>query len=150
MSPVVCSHQKTIYLILFIFMIIIFGCKTGKMAILIEPYLTGEFQDDYNYNYTITHDKWMMKPDLEYEILKWNTENKYIITVNKDVATSTNKYSRIDYVILDNMEPYTWCYCISAYDQESWEKAAAVLIADTNDLRKGCNGFPFSRMKKLK
>lgn len=114
-----------------------------------DAFIIGDFQDDYNYQYHITNDKWLLQPELLYQFTKWDKENNYIIASSRDKTSGKKKYTRIDYVLLEDMVPYTWCYCISNYEKESPDEAESIINIDSNDLKKGCNGFPFSRMKKV-
>ena len=112
--------------------------------------LPASFTDDYGIQYTISTSLWLQHPSSRYHILKWNKEQQYIITKN-DVQNKTDAglFTRIDYMNFSGMEPYTWGFCLSVYN------AATDSIAefgpnktDRTNPRKGCNGFPFSRMKK--
>ncbi len=111
--------------------------------------LPAAFTDDYQIRYTINDTLWTQLPNTRYQILKWNKEERYIILQNH----AQNKwdqglYSRIDYIPLPNMLPYTWAYCLSIYNAKSDSLAEfGPRKTDTTNPRKGCNGYPFSRMK---
>eukprot|EP01136_Pigoraptor_vietnamica_P009402 Opistho-1_new@45874 len=109
----------------------------------------GTFTDDYGINYVITDSLWIQNPTTKYHIIKWNEEKQYLIAKN-DVANKTdgNKYTRIDYMTFSGMEPYTWGFCLTAYDAENDLIAEQTAAADRQNPKKGCNGYPFSRMKK--
>lgn len=108
------------------------------------------FSDDYGIRYTISDSLWVQHPSSRYHILRWNKEKQYIIAKNDAQNKSdAGLYTRIDYMKFTGMEPYTWGFCLSVY------KAVSDSIAefgpnktDRTNPRKGCNGFPFSRMKK--
>jgi hypothetical protein len=47
------------------------------------------------------------------------------------------------------MEPYTWGYCFTVYNAVDTMTALQKAAADRNNPKKGCNGYPFSRMKRI-
>jgi hypothetical protein len=110
----------------------------------------GQFADDYDIRYTITDSLWTQHPNARYHILKWNTQEQYIIARN-DEANPSEKglYSRIDYMQFSNMEPWRWGFCLTVYNAASDSLAEVQAVADRKNPRKGCNGFPFSRMKRV-
>lgn len=112
-------------------------------------YVTGSFKDDYGIRYTINDTLWTQHPKTNYHILKWNVQEQYLIAKNGSANPSeAGLYTRIDYMTFENMEPYLWGFCLTAYNASSDAAAEAVAAADRKNPRKGCNGFPFSRMKK--
>lgn len=46
------------------------------------------------------------------------------------------------------MEPYEWAFCFSSFKEASVKDASNEVNTQKTDLMTGCNGFPFSRMKK--
>lgn len=113
-------------------------------------YVTGSFKDDYGIRYTINDTLWTQHPKTNYHILKWNVQEQYLIAKNGSANPSeAGLYTRIDYMTFENMEPYLWGFCLTAYNASSDAAAEAVAAADRKNPRKGCNGFPFSRMKKV-
>jgi len=48
----------------------------------------------------------------------------------------------------ENMVPYTWGFCLTAYDAINKEAAENIATTDRKNPRQGCNGYPFSRMRK--
>lgn len=115
------------------------------------PLLLGSFVDDYDIEYTITKNYWEMKPGIRYNIIRWNTAEQFILAKNDPSnPTAAGRFTRIDYMLLEvNQSPYLWGFCLSAYDAESLEQAKQVATADRNHPRQGCNGYPFSRMKRI-
>lgn len=112
--------------------------------------LKGNFMDDYKITYTINDTLWTQKPNAKYHIIKWNEKEQYLIARNdKNNSTDGGLYTRIDYMTFENMSPFLWGFCLSAYNASIEAEAEAVKIADRANPRKGCNGFPFSRMKRL-
>ena len=115
----------------------------------IPSVLLGNFVDDYNIHYNISNSLWMQYPDTKYHILKWNVIDQYIIARN-DTGNSGDGglYTRIDYMPFENMKPYLWGFCFTVYNAKSDREAEATASADRQNPKKGCGGFPFSRMKK--
>jgi len=111
--------------------------------------MLGSFEDDYQIKYKITDTLWLQLPNTKFHIITWNTEQKYIIAKN-DVQNpgDGNLYTRIDYMTFDNMEPWKWGYCLTAYNAPTDAAAEATAAADRANPKKGCGGYPFSRMKK--
>jgi hypothetical protein len=110
----------------------------------------GAFKDDYDIRYTISDSLWFQHPAAKYHILKWNTKEQYIIARN-DTRNPSEKglYTRIDYLLLSDMGKWTWGFCLTVYDAPSDIVAEKSLPADRQNPKKGCNGFPFSRMKQI-
>lgn len=112
--------------------------------------LLGQWVDDYNSRYTITAETWTHHPQSHYEVIAWHPEQGFVIAQNaEDNPGEAGLYTRIDWMPLSNMDPYTWAFCLSTYDAPSAEAAQAVTIANRETPRTGCNGFPFSRMRRL-
>lgn len=112
--------------------------------------LKGNFMDDYKITYTINDSLWTQKPNAKYHIIKWNEKEQYLIARNdKNNQADGGLYTRIDYMTFENMQPFLWGFCLSAYNASTEAAAEAVRIADRANPRKGCNGFPFSRMKRV-
>lgn len=109
----------------------------------------GSFTDDYGISYAINDTLWVQNPKTKYHIIKWNSEKQYLVAKN-DAANKTdaNKYTRIDYMTFNGMEPYTWGFCLTVYDADTDEIAEKTAYVDRQNPKKGCNGYPFSRMKK--
>lgn len=112
--------------------------------------ILGNFMDDYEIRYSINDSLWTQFPKAKYHIIKWNAEKQYIIAQNDaNNPSDKNLYTRIDYMTFANMAPYEWGFCLTAYDAQTSADAEAVEKADRTNPRKGCNGFPFSRMKRV-
>lgn len=112
--------------------------------------MIGEFQDDYKIEYQLSEDSFIQKPNITYNIIFWNVEEQYFIAQNDSTnAFDTNLYSRIDWMEFENMEPFKWGFCLSAYNAPTADSAKAVLTADRSNPKTGCNGYPFSRMKPI-
>lgn len=111
--------------------------------------LLGEFIDDYDNRYSITPTEWTQWPHGRFHIVRWDTTRHYLIAQNDSANSSAGgKWTRIDWVTLDRMAPFEWAFCLSAYDATTAAAAEAVTIARPETPRTGCNGFPFSRMRR--
>ncbi len=109
----------------------------------------GNFTDDYGIKYTINDSVWQQHPNIKYQIIHWDKKNHFIIARNNESNPSdAGLYSRIDYMEFSNMQPYTWGFCYTVYKAETEIVALQTMAADKSNPKKGCNGFPFSRMKK--
>lgn len=110
----------------------------------------GTHQDDYKIEYELSKDVFVQKPNTRFHIIKWNIEEEYFIAQNDSLNPyDPNLYSRIDWVKLTGMEPFTWGFCLSAYDAPNADSAEAVNVADRSVPKTGCDGYPFSRMKPI-
>ena len=114
-----------------------------------EPVLLGEFEDDYGSRYRISATEWAQGTKARYHIARWYPAGQYAIARN-DAANPGDGglWTRIDWMPLPGMAPWIWGYCYSTYNAPSADSAARVRIADRAHPRTGCNGFPFSRMKR--
>ena len=115
---------------------------------VVPPFPTGAFEDDYGGRHTVSATTWEQGASARYRILRWNAEARYLIAQNDSANPSDGgKWTRIDWIPLTGMPPYTWAFCFSAWNAESAEAAEAVRIARPDTPRTGCNGFPYSRLK---
>jgi len=114
-------------------------------------FLLGQFEDDYRIQYVISSKTWTQFPASKYQIVHWNSSEQYLLAQNDSSNTSAaGLWTRIDWMNLDEMAPYEWAFCISAFEEDSRDAAELVHIADRSLPKTGCNGHPFSRMKRIK
>ena len=112
-------------------------------------WLKGKFIDDYGINYQVTDSTFVMSGSAKYHILKWDEKGEFLLTQNDSLnKAQQNLYTRIDYVKFSGMEPFNWGYCFTVYDAQNAEAALKAASADRSNPKKGCNGYPFSRMKR--
>lgn len=136
--------------------VILFSCllvveKQSKPAGTLPEWVKGTFEDDYGIRYNINDSVWTQYPKTKYHILKWNNDGQYLIARNDSKnASEADLFTRIDYMPFNNMEPFLWGFCLSVYNAKSDSLAETTYQADRLNPRKGCNGFPFSRMKRVK
>ncbi|MEO8635041.1 MAG: hypothetical protein ABI587_07175 [Gemmatimonadales bacterium] len=113
------------------------------------PELLGRFQDDYGNHYRVTATDWVQLPHGRFHIAAWWPDEQYLIAQND----ATNSYApglwtRIDWMRFDGMAPYIWGYCLTAYEAPSASAAAATPAPDRATPLTGCNGYPFSRLRR--
>jgi hypothetical protein len=119
-----------------------------SLADSIPSYLIGNFTDDYEIKYTISDSVWIQHPNVKYHVLELNVKDQYIIARNDTTNPSeSGLYTRIDYMSFTGMKPWLWGFCFSVYNAASIDIARTTAQADRQNPKKGCNGFPFSRMK---
>src|SRR4051812_14441407 len=113
-------------------------------------YVLGSFVDDYGGRHTITPNEWKQGDDDRYRIVRWNADARYLIAENNSVGpASLGRWTRIDWVPLDGLPPYTWAFCFSAYEMKTAAAAESSMVAKPDTLRGGCNGYPFTRMRAM-
>lgn len=111
----------------------------------------GDFEDDYGNQFTITETQWLQRPRSRYRITMWRPQAQYLIARNDGQNPSEHGlWTRIDWMILHDMPPYRWAFCMSAYGVLSAAAAESTAVARRETPRTGCNGFPFSLMKRAR
>lgn len=112
------------------------------------PFPTGRFEDDYGYPYEIDSQVWKTGAHSVLSIQRWHATRQYLIASSRADSAGTVRWSRIDWIPLEGMPPYEWAFCVSEWRAISADSAEAVQIANPATPRTGCNGFPYSRMKR--
>lgn len=113
------------------------------------PVLLGAWVDDYDNTFSISPDLWLQQPHGRFHVVRWDARGQYILARNDAANThAPGLWTRIDWVRLDGMAPYTWAFCLSAYEAPTAAAAEAAPPADRTAPRTGCNGYPFSRMRR--
>ena len=111
--------------------------------------LLGSFKDDYGSSYTITGKQWTQDKKITYHLLLYNKQENYFIARNDSGNPGDSSlFTRIDIIFFEKMEPWRWGYCLTAFKAPTMQDAIKTPSADKTNPRMGCNGFPFSRMKK--
>jgi hypothetical protein len=128
---------------------VVLACSRRPSSAPAPAFAIGEFQDDYGSRHTVTATEWLHHPRSRYHIVRWSPDQHFLIAQN-DTANrgAPGKWTRIDWVRLEGMAPYEWAFCLSAYEAPSAAAAEATTIAKPETPRTGCNGFPFTRMKR--
>ncbi len=116
----------------------------------IPPTLSGEFKDDYGIRYSISDTLWIQHPNVKYHIISWNNTEQYLLAINDNNNPGEKGLcTRIDYMTFKNMVPFEWGFCLTVYNAKTLEEAKSKPSADRKNPKKGCGGFPFSRMKRV-
>ena len=124
---------------------------TGSMpsAAPIPALLLGRFIDDYGIPHVITDSTWELGARDRYLIVSSNDALRYLVARNDAGNRSdAGKWTRIDWIPLSDMAPYEWAFCLIEYKADTREQAEAASSANPAHPRTGCNGFPFSRMRR--
>lgn len=109
----------------------------------------GSFEDDYGIKYEVKNDLWVQEPNIKYHIIEWNEKQTYLITKNdSNNPSEKNLYTRIDFTNFENMGEFKWGFCLTKYNAASAAEAKNWPAADKVNAKIGCNGHPFSRMKR--
>jgi S-formylglutathione hydrolase FrmB len=112
--------------------------------------LLGAFTDDYGGNYRITSTAWQHGKSNRYDVVAWYPDSQFVIARNAETnPTDAGRWTRIDWMPLEGMAPYTWAFCLSAYKAPTREAAQTTRAANRGTPRTGCSGFPFSRMQRV-
>ena len=114
------------------------------------PFMLGHFVDDYGIPYSITRDAWVQGRAGRYTVVEWDPEARWALLRSGSASASGSEvWTRIDWVELGGPgQEYPWAYCYGAYDQPDAEAARSAPASRRDSPRTGCNGFPFSRMKR--
>lgn len=116
----------------------------------IPEFIKGNFIDDYGIQFTINDSIWTQHPNVKYHIISWDTTAQYLLARNDESNPGdTGLFTRIDYMKLPNMDPFKWGFCLTVYKAKTIEEARSAASADRLNPKKGCNGYPFSRMKPV-
>ncbi len=128
------------------------GCVHGDARNAAPPPMViGDFVDDYDIPYRISAQEWHQRPNTRYRIVQWNADAQYLIAQNDaSNASDAGLWTRIDWIALPGMPPYEWAFCLSAYDAPTQADAERTLIARRDAPKTGCNGLPFSRMRRAR
>jgi hypothetical protein len=114
------------------------------------PFPTGRFTDDYGSTHTVSANEWLHGAYTKMEIRAWHSTKRYLLAVSDPApgAESSAKWVRLDWVPLQ-MAPWTWAYCLIAYDAPTAEAAEANDTARPDTPRSGCGRFPFTRLQPV-
>jgi hypothetical protein len=124
--------------------------NTAATAGTPPSYVLGSFIDDYGGHHTISSDEWKQGDEDRYHIVRWNSDGRYLIAENSNTSpASLGRWTRIDWVRLDNLPPYAWAFCFSAYEMKTAAAAESAMVAKVETPRNGCNGYPFTRMRAV-
>ena len=123
--------------------------ELGDTDPAVPSLLHGRFVDDYGIVHVITDTSWSLGQRDRYSIVASHDSAQYLIARNDSGNTADpGKWTRIDWILLPGMAPYEWAFCLIEYQGETKAAAEANRSADGEHPRTGCNGFPFSRMRR--
>ena len=87
----------------------------------------------------------------EESIARWIRGEHHLIAQNDPSNRGAPvRWTRIAWVLLTGVPPYTWAFCFSAFDAPTAAAAESVVVARPETPKTGCNTFPFSRMQRGK
>ena len=112
--------------------------------------LVGQFVDDYDTPHLIDDTLWRHGAANRYRIREWHADAEYLLAVND----STNPHdgglwTRIDWTRLADSAGWSWGFCIAAWDAPTRAAAESASVSDRATPRTGCNGYPFTRMRRI-
>lgn len=111
--------------------------------------IVGDFLDDYGERHTVSATQWFQQPRNRFHIVKWNRAGHYLIARNDSAnAGERGLWTRIDWVELTGMPPFEVAFCFSAYKAVSAAAAESTTVARPETPRTGCNGFPYTRLRR--
>lgn len=109
----------------------------------------GRFMDDYGIRYEITETVWAQGSEARFHIVEWDLEKEYLVARNdSENPTEPGLWTRIDFVRLEADSEYPWAFCYAVYDATTRAEAESAAQSDRETPRTGCNGFPFSRLRR--
>ena len=112
--------------------------------------LLGDFVDDYDIDHRIGTNEWLQRPGTRYRVVAWHANAQYLVARNDaGNRADAGKWTRIDWIALPGMPPWEWAFCLSAWNAATQAEAERVTIARRDTPKTGCNGYPFSRMRRV-
>lgn len=152
-SPLV--ERRILVLLLGLMCVVISACASFPQAVthpasVTPALLIGTFEDDHGGTHTVSSTEWWQGSRTRYHIVMWDTTERFLIARN-DTANSfdADRWTRIDWVPLPGADPYEWAFCFSAYNAPTRTVAEETRVARPEAPKEGCNGYPFSRMKRV-
>ncbi len=116
----------------------------------IDSLMLGTFQDDYGIRYRITSTTWVQLPGTTYQVERVVPGERYLLARNDSTnRRAPGRWTRIDWVLLTDMAPWQWGFCLSAWEAPTAAAAESVRVARPETPRTGCNGYPYSRMRRI-
>jgi len=110
--------------------------------------MRGTYLDDYGNAFEISDTLFVQLPHGRFRLVEWHADEQFVIAHNDSSnASDPGLWTRIDWMPLPGMAPYTWGLCLTAYRAPSRTSAVATAPPNRATPRTGCNGHPFSRMK---
>ena len=119
-------------------------------SLLIPDFITGDFEDDYGITYSISDSVFEMGDHTKIYILDWDLEEQFFVGQN-DSSNIYDPllYSRIDWMKFEQTGEFEWGFCMSAYNETTFDSTKSVESVNREAPKTGCNGYPFSRMRRI-
>lgn len=109
----------------------------------------GAWTDDYGSTHEVSDSLWVQHGTQRYEIVRWDSAGAFAIARNAASNKSDGgRFTRIDWLRLEGMAPYTWAFCLTTWDAPTADSALRTPPARRGSPRTGCGGFPFTRLRK--
>jgi len=126
------------------------GARTSASAPLPAGVMRGRFLDDYGNAFEISDTLFAQMPHGRFHLVEWHVDEQFVVARN-DAANEHDpgQWTRIDWMVLTDMAPYTWGLCLTAYRAPTRKAARETPPPDRTTPRTGCNGYPFSRMRPV-
>jgi hypothetical protein len=111
--------------------------------------LRGTFEDDYGSRYELSAERFVHGTRSVYHIVEWHVAERFFVAQNAaENPSDGGLWTRIDWLTFTDQGPFGWGYCFTTYRAATREAARDTPPADRRAPRSGCNGFPFSRMRR--
>jgi hypothetical protein len=133
--------------------LLIAGCG-GRSALVttggVPAFMLGEWEDDYGIRYSVESDVWLQHPRARYHVVDVHAGDRILVAQNdSDNPSEPGLWTRIDWLTLEDSGEYEWAFCYAVYEAATPEAALTTPDTQRETPRTGCNGFPFSRMKRV-
>jgi hypothetical protein len=124
--------------------------QSGTAQVAPFETLLGDFVDDYGILYSVQVSEFLQGSQARYHIVEWDAAGQFLVARN-DAGNPAEGglWTRIDWTILDGTDGFEWAFCYAVYDADSAAAAKRAAATERDTPRSGCNGFPFSRMKRV-
>ncbi len=124
--------------------------QSAAEAESVPSIMLGEFVDDYGVAYTVAPAEWVQGDGTRYHIVEWDVPRQFVVARNDpDNPGAGGLWTRIDWVLFEGASEYEWGFCYAIYEADTPEAAKAGPDTQRETPRSGCNGFPFSRMRRV-
>lgn len=113
------------------------------------PFPTGRFVDDYGSTHEVSATEWLHGSYTRMRIRAWHPSKRYLLAqtvASAPTDSSAERWVRLEWIPLE-MAPWSWAYCLIAYDAQTAAEAEANESARPETPRTGCGRFPFTRLR---
>jgi hypothetical protein len=104
-----------------------------------DALLLGSFEDDHRHRFEIGPQSWSQEPGARLVVVEWLNRERSILarTRSDDRASDGELWTRIDWVRLDDIAPWTCRFCLVIWDAPTRGAALAARLADPDRPRIG-------------